>query len=150
MNISYYIYNNEAISTAVLMSVITKLKRINIALAPLVLPFLLDNRIVNHLLKDEANYENIEQFIQSKRLYFTSFNNRFLSLLPVTVNALMILQKSNVINITDTISIKKEFEFDVNELGLRFTKIENAIPKFVALIKDYSLSDLYIKFKIQL
>lgn len=150
MNISYYIYNNEAISTAVLMSVITKLKQINIALAPLVLPFLLDNRIVNHLLKDEANYENIEQFIQSKRLYFTSFNNRFLSLLPVTVNALMILQKSNVINITDTISIKKEFELDVNELGLRFTKIENAIPKFVALIKDYSLSDLYIKFKIQL
>lgn len=150
MNISYYIYNNEAIATAVLMSVITKLKRINIALAPLVLPFLLDNRIVNHLLKDEANYENIEQFIQSKRLYFTSFNNRFLSLLPVTVNALMILQKSNVINITDIISIKKEFEFDVNELGLRFTKIENAIPKFVALIKDYSLSDLYIKFKIQL
>lgn len=150
MNISYYIYNNEAISTAVLMSVITKLKQINIALAPLVLPFLLDNRIVNHLLKDEANYENIEQFIQSKRLYFTSFNNRFLSLLPVTVNALMILQKSNVINITDTISIKREFEFDVNELGLRFTKIENAIPKFVALIKDYSLSDLYIKFKIQL
>ena len=122
----------------------------NIALAPLVLPFLLDNRIVNHLLKDEANYENIEQFIQSKRLYFTSFNNRFLSLLPVTVNALMILQKSNVINITDTISIKREFEFDVNELGLRFTKIENAIPKFVALIKDYPLSDLYIKFKIQL
>lgn len=150
MNISYYIYNNEAISTAVLISVITKLKRINVALAPLVLPFLLDNRIVNHLLKDEANYENIEQFIQSKRLYFTSFNNRFLSLLPVTVNALMILQKSNVINITDTISIKREFEFDVNELGLRFTKIENAIPKFVALIKDYSLSDLYIKFKIQL
>lgn len=150
MNISYYIYNNEAISTAVLMSVITKLKRINVALAPLVLPFLLDNRIVNHLLKDEANYENIEQFIQSKRLYFTSFNNRFLSLLPVTVNALMILQKSNVINITDTISIKREFEFDVNELGLRFTKIENAIPKFVALIKDYSISDLYIKFKIQL
>lgn len=150
MNISYYIYNNEAISTAVLMSVITKLKRINVALAPLVLPFLLDNRIVNHLLKDEANYVNIEQFIQSKRLYFTSFNNRFLSLLPVTVNAPMILQKSNVINITDTISIKKEFEFDVNELGLRFTKIENAIPKFVALIKDYSLSDLYIKFKIQL
>ena len=150
MNISYYIYNNEAISTAVLMSVITKLKRINVALAPLVLPFLLDNRIVNHLLKDEANYENIEQFIQSKRLYFTSFNNRFLSLLPVTVNALMILQKSNVINITDTISIKREFEFDVNELGLRFTKIENAIPKFVALIKDYPLSDLYIKFKIQL
>lgn len=150
MNISYYIYNNEAISTAVLMSVITKLKQINIALAPLVLPFLLDNRIVNHLLKDEANYENIEQFIQSKRLYFTSFNNRFLSLLPVTVNALMILQKSNVINITGTISIKREFEFDVNELGLRFTKIENAIPKFVALIKDYSLSDLYIKFKIQL
>lgn len=150
MNISYYIYNNEAISTAVLISVITKLKRINVALAPLVLPFLLDNRIVNHLLKDEANYENIEQFIQSKRLYFTSFNNRFLSLLPVTVNALMILQKSNVINITDTISIKREFEFDVNELGLRFTKIENAIPKFVALIKGYSLSDLYIKFKIQL
>ena len=123
MNISYYIYNNEAISTAVLMSVITKLKRINIALAPLVLPFLLDNRIVNHLLKDEANYENIEQFIQSKRLYFTSFNNRFLSLLPVTVNALMILQKSNVINITDIISIKKEFEFDVNELGLRLSLI---------------------------
>lgn len=63
MKISYYIYNNEAIATAVLISVITKLKQIDIALAPLFLPFLLDNRIVNHLLKDEANYTNIEQFI---------------------------------------------------------------------------------------
>lgn len=150
MKILYYIYNNEAIATTVLMSVITKLKRMDIALVPLVLPFLLDNRIVNHLLKDEANYENIEQFIQSKRLYFTSFNNRFLSLLPVTVNSLMILQKSNVINITDSITINKEFEFDVNELGLRFTKIEHVIPKFVALIKNYSLSDLYFIFRIQL
>jgi len=42
------------------MSVITKLKQMNIALAPLVLPFLLDNRIVNHLLKDETNHKNIE------------------------------------------------------------------------------------------
>ncbi|WP_370386872.1 three component ABC system middle component [Snodgrassella alvi] len=150
MKILYYIYNNEAIATTVLMSVITKLKRMDIASAPLVLPFLLDNRIVNHLLKDEANYENIEQFIQSKRLYFTSFNNRFLSLLPVTVNSLMILQKSNVINITDSITINKEFEFDVNELGLRFTKIEHVIPIFVALIKNYSLSDLYFIFRIQL
>lgn len=150
MKILYYIYNNEAIATTVLMSVITKLKRMDIASAPLVLPFLLDNRIVNHLLKDEANYENIEQFIQSKRLYFTSFNNRFLSLLPVTVNSLMILQKSNVINITDSITINKEVKFDVNELGLRFTKIERVIPKFVALIKNYSLSDLYFIFRIQL
>lgn len=150
MKISYYIYNNEAIATAVLISVITKLKQLDIALAPLFLPFLLDNRIVNHLLKDEANYTNIEQFIQTKSLYFTSFNNRFLTLLPVTVNSLMILQKSDVINITDSITINTLLKFNANELGLRFTKIEHVIPKFVAMIENYSLSDLYYIFRIQL
>ncbi|MCO6513442.1 MAG: hypothetical protein J6589_03115 [Snodgrassella sp.] len=146
----YYLYNNEAIATTALLSMINKLKQIDIALAPLILPFLFDNRTVNHLLRKEVNYLNIEQFVQDKRLYFTAFNNRFLSLLPVTINALMILRKSGVIKITDMISIKKELEFDINKLGIRFAKIEKVIPIFVELIKDYSLTDLYIIFKIQL
>lgn len=62
----------------------------------------------------------------------------------------MILQKSDVINITDSITINTLLKFDANELGLRFTKIEHVIPKFVAMIENYSLSDLYYIFRIQL
>jgi hypothetical protein len=150
MKSRYYLYNNEAIATTVLLSVITKFKQIDIALVPLVLPFLLDNRTVNHLLKDKANYANIEQLVQCKYLYFTTFNNKFLSLLPITINALMILRKSDVIQITDIITLKKEIELEINSLGDRFITIEAVIPNFIAMIKDYSPTDLYILLNIQL
>lgn len=104
----YYLYNNEAIATSVLLSLITKLKEIEIAFAPLVLPFLLDNRTVNHLSKDNVSYAKLEEFIQSRQIYFSTFNNRFLSLLPITINALMILYKSCVIRINDKIILNKK------------------------------------------
>lgn len=146
----YYLYNNEAIATSVLLSLITKLKEIEIAFAPLVLPFLLDNRTVNHLSKDNVSYAKLEEFIQSRQIYFSTFNNRFLSLLPITINALMILYKSCVIRINDKIILNKKIELETEELGNRFTKIESVIPKFIAMIKDYSPTDLYILLNIQL
>lgn len=146
----YYLYNNEAIATSVLLSLITKLKEIEIAFAPLVLPFLLDNRTVNHLSKDNVSYAKLEEFIQSRQIYFSTFNNRFLSLLPITINALMILYKSCVIRINDKIILNKKIELETEELGNRFTKIESIIPKFIAMIKDYSPTDLYILLNIQL
>lgn len=146
----YYLYNNEAIATSVLLSLITKLKEIEIAFAPLVLPFLLDNRTVNHLSKDNVSYAKLDEFIQSRQIYFSTFNNRFLSLLPITINALMILYKSCVIRINDKIILNKKIELETEELGNRFTKIESVIPKFIAMIKDYSPTDLYILLNIQL
>lgn len=146
----YYLYNNEAIATSVLLSLITKLKEIEIAFAPLVLPFLLDNRTVNHLSKDNVSYAKLEEFIQSRQIYFSTFNNRFLSLLPITINALMILYKSCVIRINDKIILNKKIELETEELGNRFTKIESVIPKFITMIKDYSPTDLYILLNIQL
>lgn len=86
----YYIYNNEAIASCILLSVLNKVGKLDIALLCLILPFLLDDRTVNYLAKNQGQNLSIEH---QPRL-FVSFNKRYLSLLPITIN---ILRRGNII-----------------------------------------------------
>lgn len=90
----YYIYNNEAIASCILLSVLNKVGKLDIALLCLILPFLLDDRTVNYLAKNQGQNLSIEQLIKCQPRLFVSFNKRYLSLLPITIN---ILRRGNII-----------------------------------------------------
>jgi len=95
----YYTYNNEAIASCVLLSVLNQVDKLDIARSCLILPFLLDDRTVNHLTKNQGQSLSLEQLVKDQSRLFISFNKRYLSLLPVTINSLMILSKSTQITI---------------------------------------------------
>lgn len=146
----YYIYNNEAIASCIFLSVLNKVGELDIARSCLILPFLLDDRTINYLKKEQESNVNLEQLIKEYPRLFVSFNKRYLSLLPITINALMMLSKGNQINIENQIKTVSNLNFENEELGNRFLKIEDVIPKFLTLLGEYSTAELYKILKIQL
>jgi hypothetical protein len=146
----YYTYNNEAIASCIFLAILNNVNEFEIARSCLVLPFLLDDRTVSYLFKNKNIETDLEQVIGEQSRLFVSFNKRYLTLLPVTINSLMILSKSNQINIGVQISIIDNLIFDIQNLGERFKKIEEVIPKFLSLTEKYTTSQLYKMLKIQL
>lgn len=146
----YYTYNNEALASCVLLSVISKTDKLDIARSCLILPFLLDDRTVNYLARNRDQNLNLEKLIKDQARLFVSFNKRYVSLLPITINSLMILSKSNQITIGKEIIRSVDFSFTEQNLGERFSKIENIIPDFMTMLEMYRTAKLYNVLKIQL
>lgn len=147
----YYIYNNEAIASCVFLSLLQELETIDLARACIMLPFLLDDKTVKYLQQFNDNEVNLDYIIRKEPRLFLSFNKRYLSLLPITINAITLLNKSNQIYITtEGIILKEKFSIDENDMGIRFNEIKKVLPIFIRLIKEYSTSQLYRILKIQL
>ena len=146
----YYTYNNEAIASCIFLSILNRVGKLDIARSCLILPFLLDDRTVNYLAKTKEQDLRLESFIKDKPRLFVSFNKRYSSLLPVTINALMILSKSNQINIDDEIVKAKTLTLDNSDLGGRFSKIDSVIPDLIKMLNNHRTSTLYKILKIQL
>lgn len=117
----YYIYNNEAIASCIFLSVLNKVGELDIARSCLILPFLLDDRTINYLKREQESNVNLEQLIKEYPRLFVSFNKRYLSLLPITINALMMLSKGNQINIENQIKTVSNLNFENEELGGYYT-----------------------------
>ena len=146
----YYVYNNEAISSCVFLSILNQTEKLDIARSCLVLPFLLDDRTVSYLRKNEVAELELEELIRKQSRLFVSFNKRYLSLLPVTINSLVLLSKSNQIKIEREISNNGFLNFEGQDLGNRYTKIKEVMPKFLSMIEKYTTAQLYKILNIQL
>ncbi len=146
----YYIYNNEAIASCIFLSILNKVNTLDIARSCLILPFLLDDKTVSYLTKNQDVELDLEQLIKEQPRLFTSFNKRYLSLLPVTINSFMLLSKSNQIKIENQITTNSSLNIENQELGNRFSMIEKIIPSFLSMIERYSTLQLYKTLKVQL
>ncbi|HGP3328030.1 TPA: three component ABC system middle component [Acinetobacter baumannii] len=150
MKKNYYIYNNEAISCCVLMSVLKLNEKIDYARFFLILPYLLDNRTVSILNSKKTIL--FEDLLKEGNAFY-NFNNRFISLLPVTINCLVMLSDINFIRLDNQRNIYISLDlkdFPVFENSKRLVEIEKAIPVFLELTKNYSTEYLYKISGVQL
>lgn len=146
----YYVYNNEAISSCIFLLILNKIEKLDIARSCLILPFLLDDRTINHIIKNEDSEVNLEDMVNEQSILFVSFNKRYLSLLPIAINSLVLLNKSKQIKIGNGIYKNQITNLEEQELGKRFNKIKKVIPRFLTITENYSTSQLYKILNIQL
>lgn len=146
----YYVYNNEAIASCIFLSIINNVEKLDIARSCLILPFLLDDRTVSYLSRNLDNELELEQLIKEQSRLFTSFNKRYLSLLPVAINSLVLLNNSNQVSLGSEIENNAILNLENKNLGDRFTKIEEVMPKFLLMLEKHSAIQLYKILKIQL
>ncbi|WP_140485876.1 DUF6521 family protein [Flavobacterium sp. GSA192] len=146
----YYVYNNEAIASCIFLSIINNVEKLDIARSCLILPFLLDDRTVSYLSRNLDNELELEQLIKEQSRLFTSFNKRYLSLLPVAINSLVLLNNSNQVSLGSEIENNAILNLENKNLGDRFAKIEEVIPKFLLMLEKHSTIQLYKILKIQL
>lgn len=144
----YYVYNNEAIASCVFLSILNKIDRLDIARFCLVLPFLFDDRTVSYLSKNQV--ADLENMIKAQSRLFSSFNKRYLSLLPVAINSFTILNASNQISIGNEIVACVKIDFNDKDLGNRFNRIQEVIPTFLSMIEMHSTIQLYKILNVQL
>jgi len=146
----YYTYNNEAIASCVFLNVLEIQRTMEVARACLVLPFLLDDRTVKYLQRLE-NLIRLEFIVNEQTRLFTSFNKRYLSLLPITINSLIILNQNNQVGFTQNeVYIKEAITYNEIDMGLRFNEIIKVIPLLLSILENYTTIELYRILKIQL
>lgn len=150
MKEGYYIYNNEALASTVILAVIQKCKQMDIARVCLLLPFFLDDRTVSALNRNNNDDYLLETFISNNPKLFISFNKRYEELLPITINSVGILEKCKIISVSKTISIQSTLINDFGDIGERFLKIEKSVDYFLNLTNKYTTIQLYKFLKIQL
>ena len=148
----YYVYNNEAIASCIFLTYLQNVKSIDIAQSCLILPFLLDDRTVTCFMNIRDDDDNsLEYIVNNRPKLFASFNKRYLSLLPITINSILLLNKNKQIGISsNNIFTKVEFIYDEVDMGNRFERIKKVIPFLVSILNKYSTSQLYKILKVQL
>ena len=148
----YYIYNNEAIASCIFLAYLQNVKSIDMAQSCLILPFLLDDRTVMYFTNIRDDYDNsLEYIVNNSPKLFTSFNKRYLSLLPITINSILLLNKNKQIGISsNNIFTKVDFIYDEVDMGNRFERIKKVIPFLASILNKHSTSQLYKILKVQL
>lgn len=146
----YYVYNNEAIASCIFLSILNNVEKLDIARSCLILPFLLDDRTVSYLSRNQDADLELEQLIKEQSRLFTSFNKRYLSLLPVTINSLVLLSNSNQVSLGSEITNNTILNLESKNLGDRFNKIKEVIPKLLLMLEKHTTVQLYKTLKIQL
>ena len=127
----YYIYNNEAIACVCILVVLQKIPNMEIAKLCLVLPFLLDDRTVSLLQKEEYLQMTLEDLIDKKSRIFSTFNNRYLALLPVFINAMIILHINGYILFDKNLVRLSSTRINIENYGLQKIKREAFILNLI-------------------
>ena len=148
----YYVYNNEAIASCIFLAYLQNVKSINMAQSCLILPFLLDDGTVSYFMNIRDDNDNtLENVVKNRPKLFASFNKRYLSLLPITINSILLLNKNKQIGITsNNIFTKVDFSYGKVYMGNRFERIKKVIPFLASILNKYSTSQLYKILKVQL
>jgi len=151
--ISASINNNEAIASVALGYLIKVYGTISAAKAMLVLPFVLHPPTVRKL-RGNSLKRSLEEFVVKNPECFISFNARFVDYLPLSVNAVTILQEMNVIEILrDQLNYNYKSAFSpeyTRQVGKRAGDFFTAIDVLADLLRGQSENSLYLKLKIEL
>jgi len=146
-------YNNIGIGLVALLSVIKDFEDLDYAKALLIQPLLLHNPLTNYVKKANVVINGIEDLTLSKVEYFLNYNDRYFSLLPLSINTILIAEKMKFIKLEENkIIINKSninaFDFTSNLLGQRAKNIISASANISRLLKEES-SELYFKLRVE-
>lgn len=152
MNQSKYFYNNEAFGIVAIASVLKYSKTLPLSKALLILPTVAHKETLNYLKRVNSDVKSIEQLIIKKSNLVTNFNNRFQSLLPVSINSINILCEMKYVKFVDehlSLLDESKFNFSESSLGGRAKAIVQASPKISVLLQK-NANDLYLQLRVQL
>ncbi|AYL97994.1 three component ABC system middle component [Mucilaginibacter celer] len=147
------INNNEALASLAVGYLLKVYGTISAAKVMLILPFILHPPTVRKL-RGSSLKRSLEEFIVKSPECFISFNARFNDYLPLSVNAVTILQEMNIISIVrDQITYNHASNFSPeysSHVGKRADDFFVAINTLADLFRDQNENSLYLKLKIEL
>lgn len=145
-----YTYNNEAIGLLAVGSILNLIEEMPLSKAMLILPIILHDPTLNYLQRGNVYIQSLDQLIVDKVYLFSNFNKRFISLLPVSMNCIFLLEKMKLIELNNGHIFKiNNITFENKTLGKRGSKVLKASEN-VRRILSIDESYLYLQLRVEL
>jgi hypothetical protein len=150
MSKSYYVYNNEAIASLVLEKALRLLNEIEIARFLLVLPIVLEDRIIVKMRT--GSFSDFGELVSRHPALFANFNDRYLDLIPISINSLTLLKEMGVLTTRKNKIFYNANHPDSSQLLLsdRLESISGQLQNFINLTSGYETNTLYKILKVRL
>ena len=153
MNSSYYLRNNVALVIGIIQTILKTGRSFSMAELSLLLPFLLDEKIVNVLLNPNEEY-TLGSLITKNNIALANFNDRYLSLLPLTYQSLSLLLDIDAITISDGVvtacHTEKIGDIVVGSGSMQLSVICKVSVKLFAMLERENIYEIYERLKIEL
>lgn len=141
------IYHNEALGVIALKAVLDTSLTVSFAKSVLILPLVFHKDTLGYIIQNQTS--SIEHLVRRSRL-ISNFNQRYYSLLPVSINSIYLGQKLNCFKINENgVEILKYDFKDDKDIGLRASKIVQAAPLVSSILKE-DASSLYQMLNIKI
>lgn len=142
-------YNNIGVSSFALVYVLMQSKELSLAKLLLVYPFVSHKELLSYLGNSNASILSIEQLIIQKPSFFSNFNKRYYSHIPLFFNSIQYLYDAGYIDIRkSSVILKRDLPID-SSLGKRVNKIYKGSEN-LSLILEESASILYLNLRVEL
>ncbi|MBB3907314.1 three component ABC system middle component [Anoxybacteroides rupiense] len=150
---SHSIYNNELIGSIAILAVLEKLESLSVSKVFLILPLVFHKNTVDFLKKKNTVIRGMEEFVIKKPEYFTNFNERYFSLLLVSLNSLILLIELKLIRIEKekVYLLDKDIleDYKSYDLGKRAEDIIKSSEKIAILLQDKA-ENLYLQLRVEI
>ncbi|GGJ13053.1 three component ABC system middle component [Paenibacillus hunanensis] len=146
------IYNNEVFAALVIYNVIKKMNTIELTKALLIMPFISHKQTMKFLKNENTRINGIEEFIVKKPRFFLNFNDRYYSLLTVSLNSIMLLAELEVVSIENDwllVNEMKPMDITLENCGERIFDVTKAIDKLSKLLNEKK-ENLYLQLRVEL
>lgn len=153
MKSSFYLYNNVSLAVGIVCSALRTGRPVSMAELSLLLPFLLDDKIVE-TLQDRHKYVTIRSLITKNNIALGNFNDRYLSLLPLVYQSLSLMLDVDAITISGGMITAKNLQpFDGMIAGSgseQLRKISEATVLLLKATEGADLAAIYKTLKVEL
>jgi hypothetical protein len=146
-----FLYNNEGICAIGIMSIMEIMKEMSYSKTILIAPFIFNMRVVK-FLGTNSKIRSIEEFKLKQISSVASFNKMYTNFLPVTINALVMLDDMGFIQLEgECIKLKSKLLAGKNtsKAGKRANDIIKIAPKLASLLQDNE-EKLYLQLGVVL
>lgn len=142
-------YNNLGINSFAISAVAREATTLTHAEAALILPIIAHRETLQKLSRSNVAIRSADQYFIENIASFYNFNDRYLSYLPETLNAIQFLNDIEIISLDNKrIDIKTPIQFNTS-MGKRAEKIQKAAPNIAKMISG-NANYIYLNARIAL
>ena len=149
--ISHSFKENELLTGISILAVLKHTNQLELTKCILIEPLLSYSQVLRFLKNANTKARSLEDLILRKSIPFTNFNNRFHDKLLLSINALILFEKMDLLRIKDNMVYfnAADFNFYTHSLGEAAANRIAASRKLADILQKGDASDFYLSLRIE-
>lgn len=143
---------NELLTGISILAVLRHADQLELSKCVLIEPLLSYSQVLRSLKRTNSSVKSIEDLIIKQCVAFSNFNNRFQEKLLLSMNAMLLFEKMQLLSIKGNMVQFIGYDFNFNEQSLGETALNriSAATKLADILKKGESSDFYLSLRIEI